>query len=204
MGSAREVGVLRERPPRLSSGSLSGRKSLAVTLVSMVRPGSKRKVSNRYKDGSEVTPLTTAQRRAQIVEWYHEGKTFKQIGELLGISAQLAGRIYWKTIDSIPQRAVEQHRAAMIEQLAEATRVALEVMAKDHIAHSNGKVVMLPDESGEDRPVLDDSPRLDAGRTLVTALARLAKLVGADAPAKVEQAGSVAIEINGVDLKDLG
>lgn len=148
-------------------------------------------------------PLEVAQRRAQIIDMHHAGHTFQQIGDRFGISRQRAHEIYWDAIDAIPAKAVGSHRAVMVEQLAEVVRVANEVMASAHLAHSNGRVVMLKDADGEDVPVHDDGPKLDAARTIIAAQARLAKLIGADAPTQVEQSGSVAITVNGVNPQDV-
>lgn len=153
--------------------------------------------------GTPSNRAETAARRAWVVQRHHEGWTFDRIAKALNISQPRAHEIYWDAIDAIPAKAVGSHRAAMVEQLAEVVRVANEVMASAHLAHSNGRVVMLKDAEGADVPVQDDGPKLDAARTIIAAQARLARLVGADAPTQVEQSGSVAITVNGVNPQDV-
>lgn len=128
---------------------------------------------------------------------YRRGHTFQQIGDGLGVTKQRAHQIYWEAMDAVITRSVDARRAEMADQLAEVVRVASKVMAADHIAHSNGKVVTLTDESGEAKPVLDDGPKLDAGRTIIAAQARLAKLIGADAPTSVAVDATVNYTVGG-------
>lgn len=144
----------------------------------------------------------TAVRRAAVVDRYRLGRTFKQIGAELGFSTQRAHEIYWDAMNAVQAKSVEARRAQMADQLDEVVRVASAVMAKDHIAHSNGRVVMTLNEDGEEMPVLDDGPKLDAGRTIIAAQARLARMIGADAATKVESEVSVLrYEVVGVDTE---
>lgn len=144
-----------------------------------------------------TNPAETAERRALVVDLHHAGKTFQQIGDQLGVSRQRAHFIYWDTIDAIPARSVEAARTAQTEMLSEVVRVAAEVMASEHLAHSNGRLITKTDGTA----VLDDGPKLDAGRTIIAALARLAKTLGTDAPVKteVDLSGGVRYEVVGVD-----
>jgi hypothetical protein len=159
--------------------------------------------ADRPDTATPDNPLEVAQRRALIIDMHHAGRTFQQIGDRFGISRQRAHEIYWEAIDAIPAKAVASHRSAMLEQLAEVVRVANEVMAGVHIAHSNGRVVTLRDEDGKEVPLKDDGPKLDAARTLIAAQARWAKLIDADAPTRVEQSGQLRMEIVGVDPAEL-
>lgn len=153
---------------------------------------------------ADDTDLYPAERRAAVVDLYRLGKTFAEIGEEFGYSKQRAHQLYWEAMDGVVDQAVRAHRAAMVEEIAEVIRVANEVMHTKHLAHSNGRVVMLTDEHGVERPVLDDGPRLDAGRTIIAAHARLSRLVGADAATKVETDLSVLrYEVVGVTPADL-
>jgi hypothetical protein len=68
----------------------------------------------------------------------------------------------------------------------------LEVLARNHITVSNGRVITLPDSDGKDVPLADDGPilaavgrLLDIGRSRLQIMERRAKYCGLDAPAKV-------------------
>lgn len=139
--------------------------------------------------------------RAEVVDLYRLGLTFEAIGKRLGFSRQRAHKLYWDAMHAVQMQAVDTHRAAMIDELAEAVRVAARILHTDHIAHSNGRVVYADDGS----PVIDDGPKMDAARTIISAHARLAKLLGADAPVKSEVSAGVEINytIRGVDTDKL-
>jgi hypothetical protein len=148
--------------------------------------------------------LEPAELRATVVDLHRHGKTFAQIGKDLGFSKQRAHALYWEAMDSVVDQAVKAHRAAMVEEIIEVIRVANEVMHTEHLAHSNGRVVTVKDADGVERTVLDDAPRLDAGRTIIAAHARLSRLVGADAATKVETDLNVLkYEVVGVDPSSL-
>jgi hypothetical protein len=146
-----------------------------------------------------------AVRRARVVRRYRAGRTFEQIGTELGVSRQRAHQIYWEAMDAVIDREVSSRRAEMADQLDEVMRVASAVMAADHIAHSNGRVVTLTDpDTGDEVPVLDHAPKLDAGRTIIAAQARLSKMIGADAATKVESEVSVLrYEVAGIEPGDV-
>lgn len=149
--------------------------------------------------------LEPAERRAAVVDLHRQGKTFTEIGEQLGFSKQRAHQLYWEAMNGVVDQAVTAHRAALIEIMNEVIDVANQIMHKDHIAHSNGRVVMMKGDDKIERPVLDDGPKLDAGRTITNAVARMAKLVGADAPTKTELDGvqKVRYEIVGINPEEL-
>jgi len=136
-------------------------------------------------------------RRARVVNLKRRGCTFEQIGREMGVSRQRAHQLYREALDRVEARAVHSHRAEMVGELADVIEVAQRVMHTDHVAHSNGRVVMVADGNGGERPAIDDGPKLDAGRTIIAAHARMAKLVGADAPTQVAQDVTVNYTVGG-------
>lgn len=149
--------------------------------------------------GDVDIPSETTLRRAHVVDLYRKGCTFQQIGDELGVTRQRANKIYWEAMDAVLDKAVSARRAEMAEQLEEVVRVASVVMAKDHEAHSNGRLVTHEDGSA----VLDDGPKLDAGRTIIAAQARFSKLIGADAVVKVETDSTLRYEVIGISPDDV-
>lgn len=136
---------------------------------------------------SAAQKLITAETRAKVAKMAAEGMTFEAIGKELGFSKQRANAIFWSACAAIESPAVEALRSQHLAETARAREIAQDVMERDHLAHSQGRVVMLENqETGEKTPLLDDGPKLDAARTLIAIQAREAKLVGADAPSKVE------------------
>lgn len=84
-------------------------------------------------------------------------------------------------------QSIEELRARELVALDRAQEVATEVMERDHLAHSNGRVVQYYDaERQEDVTVKDDGPRLAAVDRVVKISESRRKLLGQDAPSKVE------------------
>lgn len=124
----------------------------------------------------------------------------------------------------IPSEGVEvrrQQQQALIDHLK---IEALGVLARPHVAHSQGRVVRegcpgldyagQPQHDGctwgkggqycDGPAVLDDGPKLQAISTIKALLDREAKLHGLDSPIRVEQTDvGVAIILEGVSLDDL-
>ena len=169
----------------------------------------------------EDAAIETAEKMAKVVELRRQRLTFDEIGERLGHSRQWVHELYHRALSQIPAPEVEQHRHEMLDQLDEAERAVLGVLHAKHVVVSNGHVVSQitghhPDtaEDGSPHPsagqpiygdpLVDDGPILDAARTLVTIQARKSRLLGADAPAKVETDLSVLrYEVVNVDPADL-
>jgi site-specific recombinase len=141
---------------------------------------------------SEDQRIAAVQRRAEVIEYRRLGMTFAEIGAQMGFSTQRAYTLYREALSSVLAPAVEAHRAELLAELAEARRVAREVMAADHPFVQQGHVVseiVDHDENGKPvygDPLLDVGPKLDAARTLVALVAREGRLTGAEAPVRVD------------------
>lgn len=161
-------------------------------------------------------------RGIQVVDLYRQGLTFQAIGERLKITRQTACEHYWSTMNAVAAQTVDAHRAVMVDELTEVVRVANSIMHDRHVVVSNGHIVSeivdhhpLVDDEGNPHPkagepiygepLEDHGPKLDAGRTIIAAHARLSKLIGADAPVKTEVSGDMELNytIRGVDADKL-
>lgn len=107
---------------------------------------------------------------------------------------------YRDALAAIPARKVDAHRTELNELLDKLLDRANRIAEKDHLAHSNGRVVELHGE-----PVLDDGPKLAAIAEMRKLIAEIRTLNGLTVPVKQELGVNteLAIKINGVDLKDL-
>lgn len=162
--------------------------------------------------GGERVPgqmLDAAERRARVADMRRQRMSFTAIGKELGVSRQRAREIYREACAAILAPAIEALRAEHLAETEEARLVALRVMRRDHVVVSQGHIVSEitgHDEAGEPiygDPLVDDGPKLDAARTLIAIQQREMRLVGGDAPAKVEQAGAVRVEFVGIDPEAL-
>lgn len=149
--------------------------------------------------------LARAKRDEEIVRLAIAGHTYETIGRKFGLTPQGAHGVVKRGLQALTKKrdlAAEELRSRHIALLDEAIAVAHEIMNKDHLAHSNGRVIRV-DREREDGStvlvdVLDDGPRLAAADRLRTLSESQRKLLGLDAPAKqeIEQSGTVNYVIN--------
>jgi AraC-like DNA-binding protein len=154
------------------------------------------------------------------------GVSLRLIAEQLGYSSTGHARSAIKrAFERVPSQGVEVRRAQQQALLDHLKSEALSVLHRDHVAHSQGRIVRQGcpgvDQHGDvqhegctwgsgggaycDGPVvLDDAPKLQAISTLKALLDREAKLHGMDAPVRIEQTNvGVVITLEGVSLDDL-
>lgn len=158
-------------------------------------------------NGEFLTSLTTAQRDAEAFRLRSMGWTFQRIANELGMkSRQAAEQAVKRGLAKVRVPAVEEFRKSQQEALDRMKAEAFGIMQRQHVAHSQGRIVeQWDDATGKAIPVLDDGPKLDAIKTLIQVFTREARLQGADSPVKVEQdaSGTVRIEIKGIDADKL-
>lgn len=131
-------------------------------------------------------------------------RPYKAIAADLGISVSSCHEAVRRAYKDIAEPLAGPARAAELA-LLEATRdAALEVLAREHITVSNGKVITLKDtETGLEVPVPDDGPILQAVQTVARISGTIHDLMGWKAASKVELSGEVRYEIVGVNPEDL-
>ncbi|MEV8510838.1 hypothetical protein [Dactylosporangium sp. NPDC051484] len=120
--------------------------------------------------------MTYPQIAAEMGYADHSGARKAVARALVAIVAEPAGR----------QKTLALGR--LDSMLAEATRI----MRADHVAHSNGRVIMNPDDPT--KPLLDDGPKLHAIDRMLKIEERRAKLTGMDAPVKVDPITAAQVE----------
>jgi hypothetical protein len=159
----------------------------------------------RATTGQYVRTPETAARDAQAAELRAQGLTYQKIADELGFghkdSARLAVRRALRDIVKGPAEQLLKLEADRLDTLYEE---ALEVLQRDHVTVSHGKVITVADpDTGEEKPLLDDGPKLAAIDRLVKIRESYRKLFGLDQPAKVQLSGGVRYEVVGVDPEDL-
>lgn len=128
----------------------------------------------------------TAQRDAEAVRLRVEGHTYQHIADQLGYNDRSDAR---KAVEGALTASIREHADELRQmELIRLDSLWLEAMKVLHAAHvtvSNGKVVTV-EKDGEKVPVPDDAPVLQAIDRLLKIMERRSKLLGLDAPAKVE------------------
>lgn len=135
-----------------------------------------------------------AARRARVVELRTEHIPYALIATQLGISESTARSDYQRALEQRKREQDEQAHLTVIRELVTldaAARVAWQVLRKDHIHVQHGKIVR--DEDGT--PVLDDAPTLNAIDRILKIAERRARLLGLDAPTRIEVSDAVDAEI---------
>jgi len=114
---------------------------------------------------------------------YCAGYTQDHLAERYGLSQTRISEIIAAVRASIPPTDLDEARQRHLDGVAELQRAAVELArAPLAPAYSNGR--MMVDEDG--RPIMDMTGRLNALRVATGISERVAKLLGLDAPSKVE------------------
>lgn len=152
--------------------------------------------AGRVRTHGELTREERAARTADIVKRHDHGETFSAIGKHYKLSAPTVHNIYWREINSIRSENTVEHIKKMIRQLEEQEEDIRALIGRKHYAISEGHLVYL----GEGEPPLeDDDFALRALKDLRALWAQKAKLLGLNAPDKVQQ----QVEVVQVTQQDL-
>ncbi|MFD5058244.1 hypothetical protein [Streptomyces sp. NPDC058394] len=131
-------------------------------------------------DGQFVRSLTTAQRDAEAARLRSKGWTYPRIAAELGFNHKAdAYNAVKRVLDETVREAGDDLRALELDRLDGMYAAAMEVLEREHVTVSNGKVVTLDGE-----PLPDDGPVLQAIDRLLRIQERRARLLGLDAPVK--------------------
>ena len=121
------------------------------------------------------------------------GLSLAQIGRELGVDESTACRYVKDALADLAKRNdgnAETLRALELERLDKLQRTAERILAKNHVVVS-GKTIMYDG----DTKLVDDGPVLAAIDRLVRIAESRRKLMGIDAPAKIEQSGEVRVVV---------
>jgi hypothetical protein len=136
--------------------------------------------------GRYVRSPSTAKRDADAARLRAEGYTYERIAQELRFSHRdLARRAVERALTATVREPADEARQIELIRLDSLWMQAMAVLQREHITVSNGRVVTI-DVDGEPQPVPDDAPVLQAIDRLLKIMERRSKLLGLDAPAKVE------------------
>ena len=158
----------------------------------------------RSGKGRFVRSLDNAERDRQAARLRTQGMPYREIAEQLGYHDEgSAHRAVSKILRETVQEAADELRKVEVERLDALLQVAWNVMMREHVAVSSGKIVMVADDEGNEVPLRDDGPTLAALDRVIKIADRRAALLGLDAPQKIQSGGTVRYEISGVDLSKI-
>ena len=152
------------------------------------------------------------QRRQRLLEMRAVKTPWQKIVDELGYGSIAHACVdYKRTIDGLREDIAmtrEQIVQEELEHLEMLTRTALDVLSRPHVHVSGGKVARdtVFDDEGNERPgdpLLDDGPVLQAIESLRRLSERRAKLLGIDAPTRVEAEGELKVIVEGVNTEEM-
>lgn len=157
-----------------------------------------------------LTPEAAQHRNAQIVDLKHDGRTFQEIGNTLGLSKQRVHELYWQAMHEVIAPGVNALRAQQNAELEAVKDKMQAILNRDHYAMSGGTIVRGPaelDQFGQPltlgEPLHDDGPKIQAAGVISRLIEQQAKLNGTFAPVTATINGTIHYEVAGVDLKAL-
>jgi hypothetical protein len=124
-----------------------------------------------------------ARRRAQVLQARLTGASFEDIGRQLGVSDTRAHQLYVDALRRTVQEPADQLREAEAQRLDLLQLTATRILHGEHVLVQGGRPVLDP-QSG--RPYTDDGPTLAAAGLLLRISESRRKLLGLDAPARVD------------------
>jgi hypothetical protein len=141
-----------------------------------------------------------AERAAQALRLSVAGWSYARIHRDSGLGYGTRQQVYRDVKRALEQRTKEQDAStdlkvqrelAVIERALSAADAMLD---KTYYAHSNGRLITREAEDGTEIEIEDDGPRLAAADRLVRFSESRRKLLGLDAPTRVEQQTTGTIE----------
>ncbi|WP_406735363.1 hypothetical protein OG508_28120 [Streptomyces sp. NBC_01108] len=130
--------------------------------------------------GRFVRTLTTAERDAEAALLRSKGWTYPRIAAELGYGHRAdAYNAVQRVLKETVREAGEEVRTLELERLDRLEAAANEVLEREHVTVSNGRVVDL-----HGAPLPDDAPVLAAIDRLLKIQERRSRLLGLDAPVK--------------------
>jgi hypothetical protein len=136
--------------------------------------------------GKFVRSIETAKRDAEAARLRSRGRTYPQIAEELGFCDKgAAHHAVARVFDGFKVEARDLLIKIELDKLDMMTRAVIDVLEGQHYVVSDGRIVHIGDKDDR-RELLDDAPVLQAVDRLLKIADRRAKLLGLDAPKRVE------------------
>lgn len=141
-----------------------------------------------------VKQIEVATRRAEAIRLRTAGVPWEEIKDKLGYASKGAACTDVTRALEVARselgESVEAMKQLELERLDAVHRVAMDVMGRDHVTVSNGRVMR--DDDGV--PLLDDGPKLAAGDRVVRVSESRRKLLGMNEPERTEVAAAVSFQ----------
>lgn len=162
---------------------------------------------DRNSTGRFVRSLDTVRRDAAAAEYLADnpGTTYEEIKDVFGYAHRSdAKKAIERAKADVARPAITKLIADESVELDALYAEACAILQRRHITVSHGKVVMWRNpETGEDEPLQDDGPKLQAIRVALDVRKAYEDLHGLKQPNKVEHSGGMKYEVVGISPEDL-
>ncbi len=168
------------------------------------------------KAATSATSIRDTQRRAEMLELRISGLTLEQIGERMGVGKGTVSRVISNALTTQAREPSEELLTLELGRCDVLLNEAMQTVKAFHPLVSAGRVVSAPllNNTGQSvrnpdtdevmTQVLEDkAPKLAAIATAVRVMERRAKLLGLDAPSRLQQDLNVTSEAQAQDLSRL-
>lgn len=131
---------------------------------------------------SKLNNAQRAERDEMILSMRRKGLTLEKIAAVVNLTPQMVSNIVRDMISKLPKANVEEYRKQELFQLDVMEERMLEILERRDVKVSaSGKIV-----SGKDGALPDDAQSMAASQTLLKIQDRRAKLLGLDAPTRID------------------
>jgi hypothetical protein len=140
------------------------------------------RATTRGPNGQFIRTMEQAEVDAEACRLRSRRRSYQQIADELGLYDKAAAyRAVQRGLAAIPQEAAAEVLRLELEKLDQLEQAALEVLERQHVTVSHGQLVF-----HEGVPLVDDGPVLQAIAHILKIQERRAKLLGLDAPKRIE------------------
>jgi hypothetical protein len=163
----------------------------------------------RQRDGRGrfTRSIKTVRRDAAAVDYLadHPGTTYQNLADLFGYYDRAEAR---RGVDrakaDVARPAVTKLIADESQELDALYTEAVAILQRHHVTVSHGRIVMWRNpETGQEEPLADDGPKLQAIRVALDVRKAYQDLWGLKQPNKIEHSGGVTYQVIGVDPQDV-
>lgn len=142
--------------------------------------------------------VAAAELDAHCLDLRRSGATYRQIAAQLGISVANAHKRVTRSLDRTRREPADALRELELERLDALQEALTRVLSRAHVTVSGGKVITTTGDDGKDVPLLDDGPTVAAAVALVRVQESRRKLLGLDAPTRLD---ARVLTIDEIDLQ---
>lgn len=144
--------------------------------------GPRSRANGEYIRGADVVATD-----ARAAELRSEGLSYSAIAREMGwASKSSAYDAVQRAFRATLTEPADQARAVELARLETLHDAALGVLQRRHLTVSHGRIITVKDDDGHDVPLIDDGPVLQAIDRIVRISESRRKLLGLDAPARVD------------------